>query len=312
MIDYLVYKSECFDTEAYREELKECGKGIMVLCKWVKTQELWVEDRLIFKFNNNFIYNMLASSLIMVYYSLRYRPRLLVIENTFICAIMGWVRFGKLIYFGGDWLPHPLFKIADFISCLWANVVWDTTPLINAKRKEYWKRNICKKNTIYVPRIKKDFIPQKGKGVLFLGSVREDSGLYLCNHLKSFNLVIPNHVPREEMKEEFSDCFCGINLLTSKDSWTIYTTPSKIFDYIRFGLPPIVSTNCGFIADLISYYKLGRVIDVEKDDLEKTLWNVYNKQDYYRKNIDRFFEEIKTPRLKEVFSLTKQGGRDEE
>jgi hypothetical protein len=223
-----------------------------------------------------------------------------MIENTFICALMGWVRFGKLVYFGGDWLPHPVFKIADRIACLWANVVWDTTPLINAKRREYWGHEIARKVINYVPRIKKDFIAGKGKGVLFLGSIRPDSGLYLCNHLKSFTLVIPRHVPREQMKEEFKDCFCGINLLTSKDSWTAYTTPSKIFDYIRFGLPPIVSTNCGFMAKLIEYYKLGLVIDIE-DNLEKSLWRVYNKQDYYRENITRFLNSVAEPRLKEVY-----------
>lgn len=302
MTDYLIYKVECFDIDAYLEELKDCGKGIVVLMKWGKTQELWVKDRLVYKFLGNPYFDLIISALIMGYYLLRYRPKLTVIENTYLCGLIGWIKVGKLISFGGDWLPNKVFKIADFLACKWADVSWDTTPLINQQRTLYWGRNITKKVIIYVPRLRKNFLYYTSKGVLFLGTIREDSGLELCRNIRPFRLRTPNHCPREEFKHRFSGCFCGINLITSKDSWTIYTTPSKIFDYLQFGLPPVVSDNCGYMAQVIKEYQLGEVIKPTYKELMKALQKVYSNSRFYRRNIENFIKTTEIPRLKEVFN----------
>ena len=81
------------------------------------------------------------------------------------------------------------------------------------------------------------------------------------------------------------DCFCGVNLITSRTSYSSMTVPAKICDYLQYLLPPLVTPNLGYYAHIISENQLGLVVEPLKDEITKGLVSLYKEQHIYRKII---------------------------
>jgi glycosyltransferase involved in cell wall biosynthesis len=267
-----------------------------------------VGGKQIFKYRPFVIINLLCVFSILLFYCIRYRPRVLIVENTYDAALIGILRkigfVKKMVYICGDWLLNPLFPYFDFMACKYADVVWDVTTLIRDARLAFWKKDICKKEFVsfyYTDKKPRNNARPRSK-ILFIGQVRDDSGVEIALKNKYFKVKVLPFTKREDFKEQFSDCFCGINLITSHDSYTSRTIPSKVMEYIQHGLPVIVTKNCGLVADMVQKNRLGKVINPNLAEFNDAAWGIFNNQEYYIKNIEQFLDSIMTPKLEDIIN----------
>lgn len=221
-----------------------------------------------------------------------------------------------------------IFPIFDYISCKYSDITINNTELQKELRYKFWGRTIPKVEIILPPLLKVKNIsayPENKKKILFLGNIRSDSGLelviealmnlkeeldvtlklvgpynewheYLIQMARSYRVEhwveFLGAVERKNFGEVFADCFCGINLITAKDSYTAYTLPAKIFDYLQYRLPVITTENAGIISDVVLHSKLGSVIQPCVSDFMKAVKEIHENQDVYQKNISGYFGSI--------------------
>ena len=191
-----------------------------------------------------------------------------------------------------------IFPFFDYWSCRWSDITLNCTQAIGEARFLHWGRKISKKEITYQPKLRiknpNADLNKLRKNIAFLGNVREDSGLeialqaigsmrrevdvvfkilgtnvannnFLNNMIHKYNadkyIALFGFVERSKFGEVLDDCFCGINLILSQDSYTSKTLPSKIFDYLQFLMPVIVTKNVGPVVEIIKMHKLGLVIE---------------------------------------------------
>ena len=163
-----------------------------------------------------------------------------------------------------------IFTICDYLACKFNDVVLNHTAQIAEARHKFWGRKIAKKEKTYLYKLrikaKRIDIEKKNKNICFLGNIRKDSGLEVVikalSKIRKFQdislkIVGPNSyhsqdirqlsiqynvnqyvkilgfVETDQFAEILSDCFCGINLLTSEDSYSSYTIPGKMMNIYK-------------------------------------------------------------------------------
>ncbi len=233
---------------------------------------------------------------------------------------------------GGIWNKlgsNVVFPLFDYLACKFSDVTLNCTEFIQQSRRKFWGRVITNKESVFQSRFKIKAEPvehdEDSKKILFMGTIRRDSGIELLIEslkdirkefdvsLKIFGTINPQYeylrelakeynvdtyiefmgfIERENFKKVMSDCFCGVNLLTSTNSYTTKTLPSKLFDYLQYLLPVIVTENMGPMCDVISEHKLGVVVKPREDNLVKAESNIFRNQVKYRKNIVRYLNSL--------------------
>jgi glycosyltransferase involved in cell wall biosynthesis len=231
-------------------------------------------------------------------------------------------RKGIWSYLGG----MVIFPIFDYFACKYSDITINSTELQKELRYKFWGRAIPKVEIFLSPLLRLKKIskePVNKKKILFLGNIRSDSGLELIiealanlredldvtlklvgpyNELHEYivqmarSCHVENRVEfigtvgRSNFGEVFADCFCGVNLITTKDSYTAYTLPAKVFDYLQYGLPVITTENAGIISDVVLHKKLGFVIQPCVSDFMKAVKEIHEKHDIYQENISKYFD----------------------
>jgi len=234
-----------------------------------------------------------------------------------------WSKIGK----------NVIFVFFDYIECRFSYLVLNHTEILQKKRNEYWKHNIFNQK-IYYPNIKlnkKDtnLNNKKKRNIIFLGLVRDESGLpdvikviskydskiklkIVGTINKKTNILIKNNKlekivniagfqERKNFESFFQDCFCGLCLVVNDSSYTNNTIPSKIIDYLQYGIPIIATSNLGYTSNLIKENKIGIIIDKDLKDLEYAINNLYKNFQTYNNSIKMFFNGYNKTDIKEIF-----------
>lgn len=154
--------------------------------------------------------NLLFFDLILLLACLKFHPRVLLVEHTYVAIWGGFLRriglAGKSIYAAGDWVANDsnkknllghwhcniVFPRLDAWACRLNDEVLNYTPQIQEARFKFWSRKIphSEKTYLYKPRVDvaRDFIDKKEKKIFFLGNLRHDSGLdVVLSALKELN-----------------------------------------------------------------------------------------------------------------------------
>ena len=216
-----------------------------------------------------------------------------------------------------------LFLICDYYACRNSDIVFNHTKILQQKRNNYWDDSFCKKEIYYRPHLTPlynasdvlEFDISKNK-IIFLGTATIDSGLeltlnaiknddYELNLIGMLNKTVKDMIKldqnrkikhlgycsRSDFHKIFNSSIAGINLITSNKVHTVYTVPSKVMDYLRYGVPVVATKNIGIFAETIEEYGIGIVINPNKEEIISAFNQIKLNYKFYAKNIKRFFEE---------------------
>lgn len=230
-----------------------------------------------------------------------------------------------------------LFPINDYMACKLNDVVLNHTPRISEARYKFWGRKIAKKEKLYAfnPRIKISalFPDRMSKNICFIGQMRKDSGLDLAikalskirqdedvsliilgpktHHYEYFKQLSKQYhvepyvkflgfVETDQLIKILPDCFCGINILPLKETYSYYTIPGKIMHYIQYMLPVIVTDGIGYFSSVVRDNELGLVIEPSETEFINAIYNIFHAQGQYRNNILRYVSSLPKIDIKEL------------
>jgi len=230
-----------------------------------------------------------------------------------------------------------IFPVHDYLACKLNDMVLDHTKEIAEARYRFWNKEITKKHGLYGYKPQVRSVPANSGGdkrfLCFLGDIRKDSGLDIVifalsevrkkydialkvigpenyeryEYLKKLaaELGVAQHVDflgfvkTDKLAEVLSDCFCGINLLTSVDSYSSYTIPGKFIHYLQFLLPVLTTKGGGPFVSQIQEKGLGIVIEPHKDKVVGAIIDIYREQNSYRGNIIQYINSQPTMSIRE-------------
>ncbi len=235
---------------------------------------------------------------------------------------------------------NVIFPLADYFACRFSDLVLHHSQAISDARTKFWGKRVTgfEKPYIYRPRVKISLEMRNAhrrNKICFLGQIRKDSGLDLILNMLSemrqevdMSLVvigpktheyeaIKKHVAdlglqhlvefygfvkTEDLSMILADCFCGLNILTSKDSYSSYALPGKLMHYIQHLLPVVVSEGIGYFSGVVQEHGLGQVIEARPELIKKSLLEIHGDYDRYRENILRYIKNFPSSDLKELIA----------
>ncbi len=249
---------------------------------------------------------------------LKYDVDVFIGANNFdvLAGIVARKVFGKkitrIIYFASDFsgerfvgaFMNLLYKLAELVSCRWADLVVSNTKRAEVKR---FSLGLKKDKSLVVPNgallEKEDFSEKKidKKKFIFIGSVTKEHGLYdlisLMHPLMEKLVIIGQGADwdrvvamcqeknisvefyskkDQEFCLEYMKNFDGIGLApyNSRAVWTYYCSPLKVVEYIACGLPVLMSS----------------VPEIAFEVKERGLGMVYESLDYdgIKRNLENF------------------------
>lgn len=215
-----------------------------------------------------------------------------------------------------------VFPIFDYLGCVLSDLVLNSSEKISESRQAYWGKKVEKQKIDYpiYMKIHDDINKRERNRICFLGSVRNDSGLELVIPLlrslrekygiklvvigwespyleKIKKMIVDNNVQEyvefhgyldyERLYEVLDGCFCGLNLLTTTDSYSIYGIPGKLVDYLQMLMPVIVTDGVGPFAKVVQEKELGFIIK-STEELVKAIEELYSNNVHYQKNIQNY------------------------
>lgn len=233
-----------------------------------------------------------------------------------------WLVSNRLQSPASRFANNIIFPIFDYLGCVLSDLVINSSQKISEARYKYWDKELEKNKLDYPINIKihENINKRKRNQICFLGTVRYDSGLemvvpilhelwgkwgiklviignptpytkvikklIIANNVQDC-VIFYNYLNSEKLKEVLDGCFCGINLITSMENFSIYGVPGKLIDYLRMLIPVIVTEGIGSFAEEVKRNKLGFVID-SREELFKALEELYINNLCYQKNIQNF------------------------
>lgn len=230
-----------------------------------------------------------------------------------------------------------IFPFLDFLACKLNDSVINYTAQIGEARNRFWGKKITKKEKIYLCPLRiavsNTFIDTKGKNICFIGQMRKDSGLDLAikalnkirqhedisitiigpktQHYEYFKQLSKQYnveryvkflgfVETDQFNKILSDCFCGINILTIKETYSYNTIPGKIMHYIQYMLPVIVTEGVGHFSSVIRDNELGLVIEPSESEFINAIYKIFQEQRQYRDNILGYVNSLSKIDMKEL------------
>ena len=219
------------------------------------------------------------------------------------------------------------------------------SKLVNEARDRHWGRKLAKNiYTRYPPPIElcANVISTKRTNICFLGQVRDNSGLDLILPLlpelhrdigaklkiigpsltverkriekKIKILGLENFVelygflPLDELKGVMKDCFCGINLTTTAQSYSSVAVPGKFIQYLQMKIPILATQNNG-IVDVIRENNLGVVIEPSPSLILASVEKLYKDQKNYIISILKYAREHPYLSIKDFLKMVEDGKR---
>ncbi len=227
------------------------------------------------------------------------------------------------------YLFSKMFVLCDYYCCKNADITLNHTMYVEKGRKEYWKKNITKKEKIYKPFVTKHRFKKyqkKKKTILFLGQALSSSSLdkvllsikesdYRLKIIGVGNPVVKKlsldfgndlfsntgYLERDQFAKNVIDCFVGINLVDTSNDHSKYTVPSKVVDYLRYGIPVLATPNIGVFHEYIRKYKMGIIVDeINAESIKASLDLIFSKNTFYSENINNFFETFTFDKLNSI------------
>ena len=217
-----------------------------------------------------------------------------------------------------------LFVYMDYIASATSDLTNSYSKLCEEARELYWGKKVPKKiYRRYPPPIEifSNAVSSKRIHICFLGQVRIDSGLDLVlpllpelyrdngtklkiigptstakrtqieETIKNQNLEnfteLYDYLPVNEMKEVMSDCFCGINLITTEESYSSFAIPGKFIYYLQMQIPVLTTKNNGLV-EVIEENNLGIIIEPNPSLISSSIYKLYNDQETYKTNISKY------------------------
>ena len=218
------------------------------------------------------------------------------------------------------------FHWMDYLAVSLNDLVINISPEVEKLRTKYWGKDVVRQGIVTFPiplQINSNEGNSQRKYICFLGVVREDSGLdnlllalptLNAKHGIKLKLFGPENPDRnsfqkrvrekglEHLVEPFGwidmetehnllrDCFCGINLISSENNHSSFTTPGKLIHYMQNLIPPIItrqSASPSFI-DLLEKRHLGIVTKLNTRNIESAIENALKNQLFFRKNLNEY------------------------
>lgn len=232
-----------------------------------------------------------------------------------------------------------IFPFLDYFACKLSNVVLYGSERLPQARYKFWGRKIPKRekiySSIYFPglSLKTNNSDRARNAICFLGHMRLDSGLDIAIKslfdmrkqkdvvLKIIGPIRQNYeyfrkltkecrveayveffgfIEADKLSEILSDCFCGINVLTSIKSYSNYGIPGKQIDYLQSLLPIVATESAGILVQVIKEKALGLIIEPSQDAFREAIIRIHKDQAKYRKNIVNFINNIQPMDIKEL------------
>lgn len=221
-----------------------------------------------------------------------------------------------------------VFPCFDYLCCKLSYATIDYSKNISKLREKYWNKDITNKNfeyqfKLYDESIKND---KEKNNLCFIGLIREDCGLDIVirnlrkirerlnkdikikiigakTHGYEYFKKLVNHndlddsviflgfQKRENFPHLVSDCFCGINLVVSPNSYTSATIPGKFFDYIQFNVPILATEHIGIAKELLKRNELGICTELKDNKIIENIIKLYREQKKYQENIRNYISE---------------------
>ncbi|PIU03195.1 hypothetical protein COT44_04870 [Candidatus Shapirobacteria bacterium CG08_land_8_20_14_0_20_39_18] len=274
-----------------------------------------------YRVNTIIVENTFAAAIVGILRKIGLVKKMLYIPGDWLAGNV--VRMGIWSHLGNN----IIFPVFDYVACKFSDITLNCTLQIIEERNKFWGKSASNKDVLFVNRlkIKQDMSNVLKNKIVFLGLLRDDSGVNFVvsslpkirksvpvslkmignkSHQELFikKLAISNGVEKniefmgftekEKFKEALKDCFCGLNLVTSKESHTSKTIPAKICDYLQYLIPVVVTKNIGPMAKIIEINKLGVVIDPTKENISRAILHVYKNQVQYRNNIIKYLHSL--------------------
>ena len=98
------------------------------------------------------------------------------------------------------------------------------------------------------------------------------------------------------------DCFCGINLITSTESYSSFAVPGKFIHYLQMQIPILASKNNGFV-DVLEKNKLGIVIELDTSLILSSIHKLYQDQETYITNILQYGKKYPYLSIKDYLKM---------
>ena len=86
----------------------------------------------------------------------------------------------------------------------------------------------------------------------------------------------------------FSDCYCGVNLVADPNSYSSRVIPAKVWDYLQYLLPVLVTAYVGPTAETIRERRIGLVTAPDTDAVASALIELFEERSACVQNIQRF------------------------
>ena len=113
-------------------------------------------------------------------------------------------------------------------------------------------------------------------------------------------------LPLYELQEVMKDCFCGINLTTTAESYSSFAVPGKFIQYLQMKIPILATQNNG-IVEVIEENNLGIVIKPSASLVLSSIRKLYKDQKEYMTSIIKYAKEHPYLSIKEYLKMIEDG-----
>ena len=221
-------------------------------------------------------------------------------------------KFNNILKYGFS----RFFIFCDFFGVKYSNIVLNHTENLQEARNSHWKKKLNPNEVIYKPdffikeNLKNNNLCLKNQ-ILYLGNCSESSSveeilesiknsdyiltiigpkndylIQLSNKYKNNNhLSVIGPVNRESFVKHSEKCFMGINIVNDKNSHSKYAIQSKTIDYLKLGLPVLLTKNLGVTANFIKKNNVGVLLESINVDVIRDAINEIYINKIYEENI---------------------------
>jgi glycosyltransferase involved in cell wall biosynthesis len=244
-----------------------------------------------------------------------------------------WLASGRRTSGASNIFNNYIFPVCDFISCKLNDVVLDHNEKITKARYKYWGKEVSKnikqyKYWLNQVKVRTNYYQkEKKKTICFIGNITEIYSFdIILNSLKKLNhqydirlkiigpksnmlrkienkakfmkidhfVEFAGYVDRDDLPSKISDCFCGINIITDKNSHSNFSIPGKLIYYLSSLIPIIATKNNGPFTSVISNHKIGLIIDADVKSFTEAVVDIYVNQKYYVERMNGLINSLPT------------------
>ena len=220
-----------------------------------------------------------------------------------------------------------LFYYPDYLAVSLNDLVVDNSPKITEMRTRHWKKDIVKRGIAPFPlpmQLNDKVNDGHRSNICFLGQVRECEGLSILLSILptlnakygiKFKIFGPNNSKRDNFQRnvreqglkdlvEFhgwinmetdhqliGDCFCGINLLESRENnHSIFSIPGKLMHYMQNLIPPLITENSALtlFIELLKKNSWGISTELNSEKIKSNIQHLFKNQQFFRENLKQY------------------------